>query len=81
MGGVLNLLIGIILLFAVSECRVSWFVTAFGILGLIKGILLFFLSQKKKISRINWWAERPVKFLRVHTVFALVLGTLLIISA
>ena len=80
-GAVLSLLIGIILLLAASQCAVSWFVAAFGILGLIKGIVLFVLRQEKAISMINWWAERPIAFLRVHALFALVVGALLIYSA
>jgi len=81
MGAALSLLIGIILLLAASQCAVSWFVAAFGILGFIKGIVLFVLRQEKMISMINWWAERPVAFLRVHALIALVVGALLIYSA
>ena len=81
MGAALSLLIGIILLVAASQCVVSWFVALFGILGLIKGIVLFVLKPEKAISMLNWWAERPVAFLRVHALFALVVGMLLIYCA
>lgn len=81
MGACLSLLIGVIFLFAAPQCRVSWFVTIFGILGLIKGVVIFVLSREKTISMLNWWAEKQVKFLRVHASFALIIGTLLILSA
>jgi len=81
MGAALSLLIGIVLLLAASQCAVSWFVALFGILGLIKGIVLFVLRQEKAISMINWWAERPIAFLRAHALFALVVGALLIYCA
>ncbi|MBL7081134.1 MAG: hypothetical protein ISS44_01000 [Candidatus Omnitrophica bacterium] len=80
-GGILSLLIGVILLLAASQCRMSWFVAAFGILGLSKGIVLLVLREEKMRTMINWWAERPIAFLRVHALFALVVGALLIYSA
>lgn len=80
-GGVLSLLIGIIFLLAASQCAVRWFVTLFGILAIIKGVVLFVLSQEKAISMLNWWSERPIAFLRGHALFALVIGALLIFCA
>lgn len=44
MGAILSLLIGIILLLAASQCAVTWFVALFGILGIIKGVVLFVLG-------------------------------------
>lgn len=80
-GAVLSLLIGIIFLLAAPQCRLPWFVAAFGILGLIKGIVLFAIGQEKAIAMINWWAGRSVTFLRIHALIALALGALLIYSA
>lgn len=81
MGGALSLLIGIILLLAAPQCRISWFVALFGILALIKGIALLVIKQEKAVAMINWWAERPVGFLRAHALFALLVGALLIYCA
>ena len=81
MGAGLSLLIGVIFLLAASQCRLSWFVALFGILGLIKGVVLFVIKPEKAILMINWWAERPVGFLRGHALFALVVGALLIYCA
>ena len=81
MGAVLSFLIGIILLLAASQCAVTWFVALFGILGIIKGIVLFVLGQEKAKSWVNWWTERPITFLRLHALIAIIIGTLLICSA
>lgn len=81
MGGALSLLIGIILLLAAPQCRINWFIAAFGILALIKGVALLVIKQEKAVSMINWWAERPVGFLRGHALFALAVGALLIYCA
>lgn len=80
-GGSLSILIGIILLFAASQCGVVWFVTVIGIWGLIKGIILFILGPKKVISMINWWIARPPAVLRILALLTLSIGTLLVCSA
>ena len=80
-GGLLSLLIGTFLLLAASQCRVSWFVALFGILGLVKGIVLSLVGQEKAVSMLDWWGERPVTFLRVHALFAIAIGALLIYCA
>ncbi len=81
LGGALALLIGIIFLLAAGQCRWRGLVFAFGILSVGKGIWLFVISQEKAISILDWWAKRPITFLRVHAIFAVALGILLIYSA
>ena len=80
-GAAASLLIGIILLLAASQCAVSWFVTAFGILALIKGIVLFVLKPEKVMPMMEWWLQKPVAFLRGHAIIAIVIGVLLIYAA
>lgn len=81
MGGILSLLIGIIFLLVASQTRLTWFVALFGILALIKGILLFVLGPAKIIAMINWWQARPPLVLRLYAFLVLALGVLLIYSA
>ena len=80
-GAVLSLLISVILLLAASRCRVSWFIILFGLLGLIKGVVLFAVKQEKVASWLEWWTGRPVIFLRLHAVIAVIMGILLLYSA
>ncbi|MBL7084556.1 MAG: hypothetical protein ISS43_00415 [Candidatus Omnitrophica bacterium] len=81
LGGALALLIGIVFLLAASQCRWRGFIVAFGILSLAKGICLLVISPEKVISFMNWWIKKPITFFRVHAVFAVILGVLLIYSA
>jgi hypothetical protein len=79
-GAALALLIGIVFLLAAPQCRWEGFIILFGILSVAKGIWLFAISQEKAISFMDWWANRPVKWLRVHALFAVALGVALIYS-
>jgi len=81
MGGVLSLVIGAIFLFAASQCRWRGFVVAFGILAIAKGTWLVISPPEKLISMLDWWAKRPIAFLRGHAVFAVIIGVLLVYSA
>lgn len=77
--GAINLIIGSILLFAASQCRISWFVTLFGIIAVIKGVYLIVAGPAKAMSMMNWWLARPPAFLRIYVVvLALAFGVLLI---
>ncbi len=80
-GAVLSLLIGIVFLLAASQCSISWFIALFGILGIVKGIVLFAVKQEKAISWCKWWMERPVTFLRIHALLVIAIGVLLIYAA
>lgn len=79
-GAGLSLLFGIILLRAASECVVSWVVTTFGVLAIIKGLVLFVLGPEKAVSKLKWWRERPDSTLRLIGIIALAIGALLIYS-
>ncbi len=81
LGGALAFLIGIVLLLAASQCRWTGFIVAFGILSVAKGIWLFIISQEKAISILDWWTKRPIIWLRVHALCAVIIGVLLIYSA
>ena len=80
LGGALALLIGIIFLLAASQCRWRGFIIVFGILSLVKAVCLFVFGQEKLVSFMDWWAKRPIAFLRGYAVFAIALGVLLIYS-
>lgn len=81
MGGILALLIGVVFLLAAAQARLNIVITIFGILSLIKGILLFILGPEKAKSMMNWWAQKSDSFIRLYALFALVMGMLIIYSA
>ena len=80
LGGALSLAIGIVFLLAAPQCRWTGFIIFFGIWALIKGIIVLLIGQKKVVSVLDWWAKRPIAFLRGYAIFAIILGALLIYS-
>lgn len=80
LGAALAFLIGIVFLLGAWQCRWRGFITVFGILSLIKAACLFIFGQEKPASFMDWWAKRPITFLRVYALFAVTIGILLIYS-
>lgn len=80
-GGVLSLLFGIVFLVCASQCRIAWFVVTLGVLGLIKGVLLFVLGAEGLKPMFDWWQGRSDTFLRLYALLPLAFGILLIYSA
>lgn len=81
LGGLLNVLIGIVFLIAASRCEIPWVVVIFGLLSLGKGILLFILGREKITTFAEKYDKRPIKDLRGYSILAAILGILLIWSA
>lgn len=81
LGAVMAFVIGIIFLYAAPLCRVSWPIVLFGLLGLIKGVLLLVLRKEKWFELLDWWEKRSAHFLRIHSLIAVSIGALLIFSA
>ncbi|MBL7130709.1 MAG: DUF2065 family protein [Candidatus Omnitrophica bacterium] len=79
-GSILCFIIGIIFLSAASQCAISWLVTIFGILALIKGILVFILGQQKIKVMLDSLTKKPTKALRAYALIEIVLGVILIYS-
>ncbi|MFA7676700.1 MAG: hypothetical protein WCY34_00855 [Candidatus Omnitrophota bacterium] len=79
--GVINILIGIIFLFAASGSSLPWFVVLVGIVSLIKGALSFIMGPAKIMALIDKIDKKPVKSLRSLAIVPLVLGILLVYAA
>ena len=81
MGALLSILIGIIFLIAASRCVITWIVVIFGVLSMVKGLLLFILGRPKIISLLEDFIKKPAKTLRGLAMIACVLGIILIWAA
>jgi uncharacterized protein YjeT (DUF2065 family) len=79
-GAPLNLIFGILLLIAASQCRVSLVITIMGILSLIKGIVLFVSGPEKAKAMINKWGDKPEGLVRLLSLLVLGMGVLFLWS-
>jgi uncharacterized protein YjeT (DUF2065 family) len=80
-GAALSTLIGIIMLLNATQCAVSWIIALFGIISIVKGIVLFVLGPEKAKTRLNRLVEKPVATLRALAVLVMIVGILLIYAA
>ena len=77
-GGFISLLFGIIFLLAASSCRVPAVIIIFGIWAIIKGIILFVITEKKLNAYLEWWLKKPLSVIRIVGIISLVFGILII---
>ena len=77
-GAILNILIGVILLLVASGRRLAGTILTLGILGLVKGIIILTLGQKKMKSMFKWWQGRSLFALRLVALVAIAFGVLLL---
>jgi len=81
MGGLLNVLLGIVFLLAAFKCRIPWLVILFGAISLLKGILLFIFGRQKILPILEKYNRQRPKALRRLAILALVFGYLTIYAA
>jgi hypothetical protein len=78
LAGVLRIMFGFILLLAAPKAKLFWVVTIFGLVSLIKGVLLLALKPGRIKSSIHWWSQRPTQAIRALAVLTIALGILLV---
>ena len=76
-GGVVNLVIGIVLLMAASQCRVPIVLTLMGIMSLVKGVFLFSVGSEKAKAMAGKWRDKPQGKVRLLALLPIGLGLLL----
>ncbi|MBL7070755.1 MAG: hypothetical protein ISS26_01100 [Candidatus Omnitrophica bacterium] len=80
-GAIVSAILGAILLFAASQCRIQWIVTVIGLWAILKGILILLLGKEKMVSMIKAWQKKPAKTIRAMSFVAIIMGALLIFAA
>jgi hypothetical protein len=78
--GVLRILIGAILLWAASQCKLTWLVAGVGILAMVMGLLYFVLGLERLKAMLSRWDKRPVLLIRFIGLVIMIIGALLIYS-
>ncbi|MBU3959211.1 MAG: hypothetical protein KKE91_05090 [Candidatus Omnitrophica bacterium] len=76
-GGVINLIFGIIFLMAASQCKVAIVIIIMGFIALVKGIMLFVLGPEKAKAMIAKWENKPAGTVRAFAVIPILIGSLL----
>ena len=80
MGGILNLLFGVLFLSAASQCRSGGVIIAMGIISLIKGIMIFICGPEKMKAMLSSWSQKRPAAARLMALVAIGIGALLLYS-
>ena len=81
LGGIINLLVGLIFLFVAADCQVPWFVVIMGLMSVAKGFSLIALGPKRFTPFIKRCLKAKDDLMRLMAIVVIVLGVLLIYSA
>ena len=82
LAGLLRLVFGLVLLFGASECTVPNVVTAFGLLFLLGGLLIFILGpEKSKALMHRWMDQKSDGFRRLLAGVTLAIGITVFFAA
>jgi len=76
-GGVINLIFGIIFLMSASQCKAPLVMIVMGLMSLVKGIMLFVIGPEKAKAMISKWENKPVGAIRAFAVLPILIGVLL----
>ncbi|MBU4313109.1 MAG: hypothetical protein KJ706_10405 [Candidatus Omnitrophica bacterium] len=79
-GGIVNILLGILFLKVASQCRIPGVITAMGIISLIKGIALVIRGPEKAKAMLDYWANKSPKAMRLFAILAIAIGLLMLRS-
>jgi len=79
--GLLRFALAVIFLLGARECDITWLITAFGVIFLLSGLLVFTLGLEKLKTIIDWYQTQPILLLRVIALIALVVGAVVVYAA
>ena len=80
MGGILNLLFGVLFLLVASQCRLVEVIIVAGLIPLAKGIMIIICGPEKMKAMLNWWSKKSPAAARLMALVAIGLGALLLYS-
>ena len=79
--GLIRFVLAVIFLLAANQCKIPWVIIGFGILFMISGLLVFTLGSDRIKSILDWWQKQSPSLLRVMSIIALAVGTVIIYCA
>jgi uncharacterized protein YjeT (DUF2065 family) len=77
---VFKAVIGAILLFGASGCKVPWVIILFGVLALAGAVFIVIAPQKAR-AIAGWFATKNNTTLRLFSIIYMLIGALLVYSA
>jgi len=77
----LRVALGVALLIAAPDCRYPEAMRAIGIIALVAAAAGLVIGRARLDAFVDWWASRPLGFIRAWTVIAIAFGAFLVYAA
>jgi len=77
----LRVVLGVVFLVSVRDCRIRWVITTLGILMFAAGIVMFMVKPARLQAFFERWADRPLLMIRILGVVAAAFGALTVWAA
>ena len=75
----LSIIVGVLLLFSVPYNRHGFLILLFGILSIIKGVLLLVAPEKMEKLK-NWWQKAKDNAYRVYGIVMIIIGSVVLMG-
>ena len=79
--GLLRFVLAIIFLLGARESDTPIVITAFGIIFIISGLLVFMMGAKRTSNMLEWYLKQPASVLRLVASIALISGAVIVYFA
>ena len=79
--GILRIILGVLFLIGALSCSIPWLIILFGILFCVSGLTIFAMKFERLKAIMNWFDQKPVSFMRLMGIIALLIGALITYAA
>lgn len=79
--GILRIVLGVLFLIGALSCDYYGIIIFFGILFCIAGLPIFIMKFEKIKAILNWFDQKPVSFMRLVAILAMLIGALIAYAA
>ena len=79
--GILRIVLGVLFLIGALSCDYYWIIIFFGILFCASGLTIFAMKLEKLKAVLNWFDRKPLSFIRLMGIIALLIGAIITYAA
>jgi hypothetical protein len=79
--GILRIILGVLFLIGALSCDYYGIIIFFGILFCVSGLTIFIMKFERLKAIMNWFDQKPVSFMRLMAILAMLIGAIITYAA